>query len=338
MKALFCYSKDKFALEEMPRPRIKKDEILMEMVYAGLCGSDIIKIIDPTVKKPAVFGHEVVGRIVKKGEEVEGFEEGDMIVAAHHIPCFKCHYCLHGNHSMCRHFKDTNLYPGAFSQYIKLSKEHIDYITFKIQPGANLPEILFMEPLACCVRAMDRVSFLEGDIFTVVGIGIMGMLFVQLIRLMGGRVVAIDINDSRLSLARRLGAEYAINPLKCDVKEKIKEMTDIGVDIAVLSVTNSDTLGAALQYLREGGTAVIFGTSKDRSMADVNLWNLYRRELTVTSSYSATPDTLKRSYDLIAGGKLDLSPFISDVMPLEDFKKGLDLMLQNKIYKAIFKF
>jgi len=338
MKALFCYSRDKFAIEEMPRPRIKKDEILMETTYAGLCGSDIIKILDPEVKKPAVFGHEAVGRIVEKGDGVKGFEEGDMIVAAHHIPCFKCHYCLHGNHSMCRHFKDTNIYPGAFSQYVKLSKEHIDYTTFKIKPGVNLLEILFMEPLACCIRAMDRISFLKGDIFAVVGTGIMGMLFVQLIKLMGARVIAIDINDSRLSLAEKLGAEHTINPLKCSVEEKIKEITGIGADIAVLSVANGNTLGEALNYLREGGTAVIFGTSKDKNMVEVNLWNLYRRELTVTSSYSADPDTLKRSYDLIAGGKLDLSPFISEVMPLEDFKKGLDLMLQNKAYKAIFKF
>jgi len=324
-------------LEEMARPEIKKDEMLIEMVYTGLCGSDIIKIFDPAVKKPAVFGHEVVGRVVKTGKDVERFKTGDTVVAAHHIPCYKCHYCLHGSHSMCRHFKDTNIYPGAFSQYIRLSKEHIDYTTFKIPPGANLLEILFMEPLACCVRAMDKVSFLKKDIFAVVGTGVMGMLFIQLIKLLGGRVVAVDVDDNRLSLAGKLGAEYTVNPSKCNVVEKIREITDIGVDVAVLSVTDSDTLEAALLYLREGGTAVIFGASEHNSRIEVNFWDIYRGEMAIISAYSATPDTLKRAYDLIIKGELNLSPLISGAMPLKDFKKGLDLMLQNKIYKAIFK-
>ncbi|MEA2015571.1 MAG: alcohol dehydrogenase catalytic domain-containing protein [Actinomycetota bacterium] len=337
MKALFCYSSDKFVLEEMPVPRIKKDEMLMEMVYTGLCGSDIIKIFDPEVKKPAVFGHEVVGRIVETGNDVEKFKKGDLVVAAHHIPCYRCQYCLHGNYSMCRHFKDTNIYPGAFSQYIKLSKEHIDYTVFKIPSGSNLLEVLFMEPLACCVRAMDRVNFLKNDIFAVVGTGVMGMLFIQLIKLMGGRAAAVDIDDKRLSLAGKLGAEFTINPLKSNAVKKIKEFTGTGADIAVLSVTNTSTLQAALMYLREGGTALIFGSSENKSSVEVNFWNIYRRELSIISSYSAAPDALKRSYDLITGGKLNLSPLISKAIPLEDFKKGLDLMLQNKVYKAIFK-
>ena len=337
MKALLCYNQNEFKLEEIDRPEIQKDEMLIEMIYTGLCGSDIIKIFDPAVKKPAVFGHEVVGRVTETGRNVTRFKSGDIVVAAHHIPCYRCHYCLHGSHSMCRHFKETNIYPGSFCQYIRLSKEHVRYTTFKISPDSNLLEALFIEPLACCIRAVDRVTFRKGDVFSVVGTGIIGMLFIQLIKLSGGRVVAIDLDNNRLSMARFLGAEYTINPSKKNTVREIKNITAVGVDIAILSVTNKNILNDALLYLRDGGTVNIFGASGKESRFEVDFESVYKRELTIMSSYSATPETLKRAYDIISGKKINLSPLISEVMPLSDFKKGLDLMLQRKIYKAIFK-
>ena len=337
MKALLCYSQNEFKLEEIDKPEIREEEMLIEMLYTGLCGSDIVKIFDPAVRKPAVFGHEVVGRVVETGKNVTGFKTGDVVVTAHHIPCYRCHYCLHGNHSMCRHFKETNIYPGSFCQYIRLSKEHIRYTTFKVPPDLNLLEALFIEPLACCIRAMDRIAFCKNDIFSVVGTGIIGMLFIQLIKLAGGRVAAIDLDDERLSLARILGAGYTINPSNKNVAREIKNITARGIDIAVLTVTNKNTLSEALLYLRDGGTVNIFGASGKESRFEVDLENVYKRELTIISSYSATPETLRRAYDIVTGKKINLSPLIPEVLPLSDFKNGLDLMMQRKIYKAVFK-
>ena len=342
MKALLCYSADDFRLEEIEKPEIQEDEILIEMLYTGLCGSDIVKIFDPAVKKPAVFGHEVVGRVVKKGENVSKFNEGDLVVAGHHIPCYRCHYCLHGSYSMCRHFKETNIYPGSFRQYIRLSKEHIDNTTFKIQPGSNLLELLFMEPLACCIRAMDKIKILKGDIIAVAGAGVIGILFIQLINLYGGRVIAIEPDEKRLLLAKNIGAEYTVNPKKVknnnlQIQDRIRSIATEGADAAVLSVTNKDTMGTALSYVRDGGTVIIFGAAGKESVMEVDFQNIYKRELTITSSYSATPETLHRAYNMIIEKEIKLSPLISEAMPLSDFKKGLDMVLQKKIYKAIFK-
>lgn len=337
MKALFCYNKDKFKLEEMDKPEIQEDEMLIEMMYTGLCGSDIVKIFDPEVKKPAVFGHEVVGKIIEIGGDVEGFDVGDIVVAAHHIPCYQCHYCLHGNHSMCRHFKETNIFPGSFCQYIRLSKEHIKYTTFKIPADFNLIESLFIEPLACCIRAVERITFLKNDIFSVVGSGVIGMLFIQLIKLSGGRVIAVDLDSRRLSQAKNIGADYIINPSCQDTLKEVKKITEIGADIAILTVTSKNTMGEALSYIRDGGAINIFGASGQESRFEIDFEKVYKRELVIKSSYSATPKDLKLAYDLVIEKKLDLSPLISEVMPLSDFKKGLDLMLKRKIYKAIFK-
>lgn len=179
-----------------------------------------------------------------------------------------------------------------------MSKEHIRYTTFKIPPDTNLLEALFIEPLACCIRTVDRVTFRKDDVFSVVGTGIIGMLFIQLIKLSGGRVVAIDLDNDRLSMARFLGAEYTINPSNQNVVQEIKDITDIGVDIAILTVTNKYTLGEALKYLRDGGTVNIFGASGKESKFEVDFERVFKREMSIISSYSATPETLKRAYDI----------------------------------------
>jgi len=193
MKALLCYNEDDFRMEEIIKPSIPDDEMLIELLYCGLCGSDIVKIFDTKGKKPAVYGYEVVGKVVEAGSRVNKFKVGDIVVAAHHILCGKCHYCRHGNHTMCAMFKETNIYPGGFCQYIRLSEDHIKNTTFLLPDGSNLLEALFVEPLACCIRAMDKIDYIKGDIFSVVGAGAIGILFIKLIKLAGLDVAVIDL-------------------------------------------------------------------------------------------------------------------------------------------------
>jgi len=337
MKALLCYNEKDFRMEEIEKPSISDDEMLIELQYSGLCGSDIVKIFD-TKGKPSVYGHEVVGKVVETGSGVKKFKKGDIVVAAHHIPCGECHYCKHGNHTMCKMFKETNIYPGGFCQYIRLSAEHIENTTFKLPEGSNPLEALFVEPLACCIRAMDRIPYIEGDIFSIVGAGAIGILFLKLIKLAGLKAIVIDMDGQRLEMAREFGADHVIDPSEADLLAEIKKITPIGVDSAVLTVTNKHTVTDAISYIRPGGQINIFGMGLDLEPIPVDFNRIYKSELTIRSTYSATPDTLARSYDLIIRDrKIDVGPLISEVIALSDFKKGLDLMLERKIYKAFFK-
>jgi len=337
MKALFCYSEKDFRIEEIEKPGISDDEMLIELLYCGLCGSDIVKIFD-TKDKPSIYGHEVTGRVVEIGSGVKKFKTGDIVVAAHHIPCGKCHLCKHGNHTMCKMFKETNIYPGGFSEYIRLSPEHIENTTFKLPEDGNLLEALFIEPLACCIRAMDRIPFMEGDVFSIVGAGAIGILFLKLIKLAGLRAIVIDMDSKRLEMARELGADHIIDPSEADLLAEIKKINPIGIDSAILTVTNKFTVKDALSYIRLGGQINIFGIGLDIEPIPVDFNRIYKSELTIKSTYSATPDTLARSYDLIIRDKkVDVSKLLSEILPLSEFKKGLDLMLDRKIYKAFYK-
>ncbi len=337
MKALLCYNEKDFRMEEIEKPSISDDEMLIELLYCGLCGSDIVRIFN-TKDKPSLYGHEVVGKVSEVGSRVKKFKVGDIIVAAHHIPCGNCHYCKHGNHTMCKMFKNTNIYPGGFCQYIRLSPEHIKNTTFKLPEGNNPLEALFVEPLACCIRAMDRIPYMEGDVLSIVGAGAIGILFLELTKLAGLKSVVIDVDNQRLEMAGELGADYIINPSEDDLITEIKKITPIGIDSAVLTVTNKFTVTDALSYMRPGGQINIFGMGLDTELIPVDFNRIYKSELTIRSSYSATPETVARSYDLIIRDrKVDVSRLLSEVLPLSEFKKGLDLMLDRKIYKAFYK-
>jgi L-iditol 2-dehydrogenase len=337
MKALVCYSSDEFKLEEMEKPSIEARDMLIEMLYCGLCGSDIVKIFDDSFKKPDIYGHEVVGRVVETGKEVNNFSEGDIVVASHHIPCGTCHYCKHGNYTMCKKFKSTNIIPGGFCQYIKLSEDHIKNTTFTLPKDTNLLEAVFIEPLACCLRALDSISCLQGDMISVVGAGAIGTLFIQLMKHQNLRAVAIDLDDDRLLTAKKLGADYTINPNEKSARERIGAITNTGMDAAILTVTNPHTLSDALSYVRPGGEIIIFGMGIESKPISVDFNRVYKNELTIKSSYSQTPDYVARAYDIIVNRQIDVSPLISDTLPLAEFKKGLELMLDRKIYKAIYR-
>ncbi len=337
MKALLCYNEKDFRMEEIEKPSISDNEMLIELLYCGLCGSDIVRIFDAK-GKPSVYGHEVVGKVSEVGSRVKKFKVGDIVVAAHHIPCGNCHYCKHGNHTMCKMFKNTNIYPGGFCQYIRLSSEHIKNTTFKLPEGSNPLEALFVEPLACCIRAMDRIPYMEGDVLSIVGAGAIGMLFLELTKLAGLKSVVIDVDNQRLEMAGELGADYIINPSEDDLIAEIKRITPIGIDSAVLTVTNKFTVTDALSYMRPGGQINIFGMGLNTEPIPVDFNRIYKSELTIRSSYSTTPDTVARSYNLIIRDrKVDVSRLLSEVLPLVEFKKGLDLMLDRKIYKAFYK-
>src|SRR5437868_1301040 len=123
MKAILYERQTGAVLKEVPVPSIAAGEALVAVDVCGLCGTDLMKL---AAKAPrAVLGHEVAGRVAKLGKGAKGLKEGDRVVVAHHVPCLKCHYCRRGSFSMCRQFKETNIEPGGFSEFLRASALHV---------------------------------------------------------------------------------------------------------------------------------------------------------------------------------------------------------------------
>jgi L-iditol 2-dehydrogenase len=315
-----------------PRPAAGAGELLLRVRGCGLCGSDIAKILAADTRGPAVFGHEVVGDVVEAGPGVAGFAAGDRVVAAHHVPCGACHYCRRGSESMCRAFKASNLDPGGFAEYVRVPPANVRHATFRVPEHLTDEEASFVEPLACCVRAVDRARVEPGDTALVVGLGSIGGLFVQLLRRAGAVVIGADPLGERAALATSLGAQVAGEPPLA--ARAVREASEgRGADHVVLTGGGADVLPWAVGLARDGGTLHCFAGGGGEVLP-VPLATLYHRELTVTSTYSSSPATLARAFWLLAAGKVEVERLITHRLPLARLAEGVELMRRREALKV----
>ena len=294
---------------------------LVKVLGCGLCGSDIVKLAHNLAKNGTVLGHEIIAQIVEINSDTN-FCRGDIIVTSHHISCGKCEYCKNGNVSMCRHFKETNLKPGGFSEYVYVSEEHLQNVAYLKPQNLSNDEAAFYEPLACCIRAIRRAMLNEKSTVLVVGLGSIGILMAQGLRAFGMNVIGCDLISSRVSLLKNLGIEaFCVNELCESIKADAVFMTS-GSDKAI------DT---ALKYVRDGGKIVVFSSTPQNFGYANN--EIYYRELTVLGSYSPAKEDLKTSLDLLRNYDVKVKG-LSDFYPLEKIQKAVDDTVANKILKA----
>ena len=336
MKTAAYFTPKNIMYTDMDIPQINKDEVLIKVKAVGVCGSDLLKIERDLVPDGTVLGHEVSGDIVKRGENVENFTEGARVVVAHHAPCFRCHYCMRKSYSMCETFKKTNLYPGGFSEYVKIQPYLVQHTLFKIPDNLSYEEAIFMEPLACCTRAMGRINHKPGDTVAVMGLGVAGLLFVELCNFFNTDVIGFDLLPERLNMALRSGAKKAENN-KEDLKKSIMEISDNrGADLIILAAGNGDLVNLAISLVRDGGTVLIFSSSH-QDYLNINFNDIYFRELSLITGYSSSPDDLKYSLKLLEDGKINVKDFISEPLPLSECQKGIDMAFNREVLKVIFK-
>ncbi len=322
-------------VQETEIPVLEGRGAIVKVLGCGLCGSDIVKFKNHP--EPIVLGHEVVGEIVQiKNGLFPKFKKGDKIVLGHHIPCMKCRYCKNENYSMCREFKETNIHPGGFAEYIFVSERHLKNTVFKVPKNLDDMEISFMEPLGCCVRAVKRAGVKEGTTSLVIGLGSIGILMGQAIKAFKGDVIGCDLIDERVSIAENLHFDCSMKFEGDDAtSEKIKEMTSgYGADIVFMTSGSDKTLDFALKSVRDGGTILVFSSIPNENGYSNN--DIYYRELKIMGSYSPSPADLKDAYDLLRKKKVCVK-YLSTQYPLEEIAQAIDDTIANKTLKAYIK-
>lgn len=305
---------------------------IVKVLGCGLCGSDIVKFVHKISKDGTVLGHEIVAEIVEIDSETS-FKTGDEIVTSHHIPCGECIYCKNGNVSMCKHFKETNIIPGGFSEYVYLSEEHLKNVAY-IKPS-NLDDIeaSFYEPLGCCVRAVKRCQLLKGSTVVVIGLGSIGILMAQALKAYGMNVIGCDLIDERIEFLKSLGID-ALNSFDIEkTKDYIYSKTlNYGADAIFMTSGADKAIQPALRFVRNGGKILVFSSTPHNTSSYPNN-EIYYRELTVLGSYSPSPADLKDSLELLKSGKVKVSG-ISTVYTLDNIENAFEDTMSNKIMKA----
>ncbi len=297
---------------------------IVKVLGCGLCGSDIVKLKHNLVKNGTVLGHEIVAKIVAIDSETD-FKKDDVIVTSHHIPCGKCEYCKNGNVSMCRHFKETNIRPGGFSELVFVSEEHLQNVAYLKPENLTDDEAAFYEPLGCCIRAVKRAGLRQNSTALVIGLGSIGILMAQALKAFGMNVIGCDLIASRVQILKNLGIEAFVLPELCD---------SIKADGVFMTSGSDRAIDTALKFVRDGGKILVF-SSTPQNMGYANN-EIYYRELTVLGSYSPSPADLKDSLELLATKEVKVAG-LSTIYPLEKVQKAINDTVENKILKAYIK-
>lgn len=297
---------------------------VVKVLGCGLCGSDIVKLREHLAKCGTVLGHEIVASIVDIDSDTN-FKTGDTIVTSHHIPCGKCEYCKNGNVSMCRHFKETNIKPGGFSEYVFVSEEHLKNVAYLKPKNLSNAEAAFYEPLGCCIRAVKRAALRQNSTALVIGLGSVGILMAQALKAFGMKVIGCDLISSRVKTLKNLGIEAFSVPDMCE---------SINADGVFMTSGSDKAIDTALKYVKDGGKILVFSSTPNNQGYPNN--EIYYRELTVLGSYSPSPADLKDSLKLLADKEVKVSG-LSTEYPLEQIQKAINDTVDNKIMKAYIK-
>lgn len=317
-------------MEDAPDPRPGPGEVLVKIGSALTCGTDVktYRRGHPTLFKalPSPFGHEFAGVIEEVGAGADGrWRPGTRVVAANSAPCNRCYYCVAGDQSMCVELEFLN---GAFAEYIVVPARIVEQNLYEVPEGMQWRRAALLEPLACAVHGMVRTPISLGDTVVVVGAGQIGLMFVHLAAMRGARVVCVDRSESRLEVARRLGAEQTVvaGDESGQSAEVVRELTPDGrgADVVIEAVGLPPVWEEALGMVRKGGDVTLFGGAPRGTSISVDTFLLHYSQLTIRGIFHHTPYTVRLAHELLSGPRFDADAFVSGVMDLEDVIEALE--------------
>ncbi len=310
--------------EEVPIPAIGPSEVLLRVRAAGNCGSDLKRImVEGTHVFPCIPGHEFSGEVVDVGLQVASYVPGDRVTAAPLLPCFHCEWCFQGQYNLCEDYDYVgSRSDGAFADYIKIPAFNL----IKLPDTVSFEAGAMTDPAGVALHALRRGrGVAPGEVVVVLGAGPIGMFACQWALIMGaGHIVATDVLDEKLSIARALGVHTCINSAKEDVVEKILALTNgKGADLLVETAGSVETHRQALLAARKRGRIVHIGRAySDVLLSDEVFTKIFRRELdvygAVNTNFSPHDNEWQMTVDYIASGAIQTEPLVSHRMRMKD--------------------
>ena len=337
MKAAFFRGPHNFEVKEIPTPATGADDILINVDYCAICGSDLHTYTKGLYVKPGqVMGHEFGGTIAQIGDNCKslGLSVGQKIVTNPTIACGHCVMCRKGLPNICENALTRTLAygrPGAFAQYVLQGGNGYFY---PLPDSVSTKEGALMEPLAVAVHAVKRAKLYLNDTAVVLGAGTLGLLTAQVLKSIGNiRVIQVDVSDKRLEVARNTGVDFTINPRKVkDVVAEIAAITGPGfygsggaqADAVFECAGVPATVTQALKIVRHGGYVISVANAEEPAPLDVTV--MAQKEINFLGSY-AYINEFEEAVSLVASGKVRLAPLISHVFPLEQVNEAFEMQL-----------
>lgn len=321
MKALTLTEYNQFTFGDSPEPEMGSTDVLIAVKACGICGSDIHGMDGSSGRRipPIIMGHEASGVIDRVGADVTDWKPGDRVAFDSMIFCGECASCKAGETNLCESRRvigvscDDYRRHGAFAEYVSIPQ----HLLLRLPEGLSFEEAAFGEPIGVALHAVGRVSPKPGDTAVVVGAGLIGLLVIQALKRAGcGRVLAVDLDDKRLALAKELGADEGLNSSSESILKDVQEWVGgDGADIAMEVVGISPTIQLAVKSVRKGGKVGAVGNL--RATVDFPLQEIVTREIAVFGS-CASAGEYAEALEAVAKGEIQVKPLISAVAPISE--------------------
>lgn len=332
MKAAVFHGPERgLSIEEVPTPSPGPGEALVRVAGCGMCHTDLHYLDHgvPTFKPPPIIlGHEAAGTVAAVGEGVADWSEGDRVLIPAVLSCGRCRFCRMGRENLCERLEMLgNHIDGAYAEFVAVNASEL----------VAVPEEIPLEKASVIADAVStpyhavkhRGRVRTGDTVAVVGCGGVGLNIVQCAAAAGGRVIAVDLNEERLEIARTLGAEEAINPEGVERLDKhVRKLTAGGVDVAFEAIGQPATIEMAFSLLRKGGRLCVIGFSHEP--ATIPVGKLMFFELEMVGSLGCGGGDYPEIVELVRQGKLQLDPVVSGTIPLDDIEEGFDRLRRGE--------
>jgi len=342
MKVSIYYNSQDIRIVDIPIMKPAKNQALIKTKACGVCVADTMEWYLKT-KAPLTLGHEPTGIIAKIGENIRGFKEGDRIAVHHHVPCLICNECRRGNFTMCSTFKKTNIDPGGFSEYFLVSSLHIERDVHLLPDHVSFEAGTLIEPLACVIHAIKKAKISHQDSVILIGTGVMGLMFIQVLLFLGVRNLAIyELDEWRKNKAFAFGAKKVFSPLE-DIEEEKKRLKDSfgsqGADKVIIAAKDIKAMNMGIQLVNKGGTLLFFATPHPSESINLFPSFLFFNEITITSSYSADHLDTKDALQMISNNDINTEGLITHIYPLENLSDAIkQTASRGQSLKNIIKF
>lgn len=331
MKAAVYHGKQDVRLETLPVPEIGRGEILVRVHTCGICGTDLKKVATGSHSAPRIFGHEISGQIVRKGEGVSRFQLGDRVMVFHHIPCGQCYYCRHKVFAQCPVYKKVGVTAGfepsggGFSEYVRVMDWIVQKGVVKLPADISYEQASFIEPVNACLKAVVSLNLQPDETVLVVGQGPIGIILALLAKRLGASVVTSDLYAERLTIANSYGLEHTVKGSSQDPAKRVRELTDgRGADVVILAVAGNSLIRPAMDAARPGGRVLLFAQTQ-RSEVAIDPADICVDEKVLLGSYSASVDLQEENEELVFSGEIDFTRLITHRYPLEKAVEALQL-------------
>lgn len=329
MKALVYHGPGDMRVEEWDTPEPKEGEVRLKLHYSAICGSDLgaYRTASERFRPPLILGHEASGVVDAVGAGVTSLKLGQKVCCNPPIYCGKCWYCQHGHYNVCPNRLSLGnsvgvaTCHGTFAQYICLPA----YTLVPLPDNVSLLHGSMMEPLAVGYHAATNGSFAPGESAAILGVGPIGLLTLMCLKALGaGKVICCDLSEARLDLAKKLGADIAVNSAESDAVQTVKEATGgLGADRTLICAGAPSLLQSAIQMTRNCGDVVLVGMIQ--SELKFCPMDIFGRDINIISSYTFT-DEIYGAVEAVHSGKINLEPMISSIYSLEEGKAAFDAL------------